>query len=402
MKITKFFVAALASLAMFSCSNDEEMTNDSKHQNTALSVSVANIMNGSRAVGPLAQGDKVYVDGTATLTIDYSVNSEVKQAQAELTFKDGECTAIDCKGVTNMTASKDDKKVTLWNVGTVTKVAVTINNGVKEIPAETSIENYVGIPAKQIPAYAEVNNPAVGNNQGQFNNKDGNTSAVPDYENYYFYDVTIQPKNTEFARIELSDIYFQAPTEGTKFQTLELKDVVLDNAIEKKGGTAFVHDFSKILAGTATWGLYHDAVATDNDMLTTSKGNGLPKPVSTTVDDVTTTTAQSFGYNFWAGQMPVLRLHFHAVAKTDAGVVVAPDQWAFVTEYQTTDGTKLTAADFVAGKIFRIKSAKIEEKNITPDPDGDKQYAIIVTVEPAEWAVTDINAVWNETETPKN
>lgn len=400
MKITKFFVAALASLAMFSCSNDEEMTNDSKHQNTALSVSVANIMNGTRAVGPLALGEKVYVDGTATLTIDYSVNGETKHASAELTFNEGECTGIDCKGTTNMTASKEDKKVTLWNVGTVTKVSVTINGGVDVLPAETSIKDYVSIPAKQIPAYAETTTIPLTENQGQFNNQAGNTSAVPDYKNYYFYDVTIQPKNTEFARIELSDIYFQAPEEGTKFQTLELKDVVLDNAIEEKGKDPIVHNFADILAGKdgATWGLYHDPVATDNDMLTTSKGNGLPKPK--TVDGVT--TAQSFGYNFWANQMPVLRLHFHAVAKTDAGVVVAPDQWAFVKEYQTTDGTKLTADDFVAGKIFRIKSAKIEEKNITPDPDGNKQYAIIVTVEPAEWAVTDINAVWNETETPKN
>lgn len=394
MKITKFFVAALASLAMFSCSNDEEMTGFGAPQNTALSVSVANIMNGTRAVGPLADGSKVYVDGTATLTIDYSVNSEAHSATAELTFKDGECTGIDCKGVTNMTASKDAKKVTLWNVGTVTKVAVSINGGVKELANGTSIENYVSTPAKDIPAYAEVTDFKTPVNQGTFNNKDGNTAAVPDYKNYYFYEVTLKPENKEFARIELSDIYFVAPDEGTKFQTLELKDVVLDKAIEKKGDNPIVLNFANILAGTAGWGLYHDAVSADNDMLTTSKDNGLPK-----ADNATT---QSFGYNMWAGQMPTIRLHFNAVAKDDAGVVVALDQWAFVTKYLDKDGTEMTAADFKAGTIYRITHAKIEEKNITPDPDGDKQFAVVVTVEPAEWAVTDIEAQWNESETVKN
>lgn len=399
MKITKFFVAALASLAMFSCSNDEEMTNASKHQNTALSVSVANIMNGSRAVGDLAADGKVWVNGTATLTIKYTVDGKDHTAIADLTFEEGQCKAIECKGDAednnkgNMTASADakDRTVTIWNVGTVHEVTVSINGGEKNIADGTSIADYVHKDPKAIPAYAEQKTFELSGKQDVFDDKDGNGAAVPDYKNYYFYEVTLKPENTEFARIELSDIYFVQPTDS-KFKSIKLEDVVLDEAIEKKGSSEkFIHNFA---ASTIQWGLYHDKVTSDNELVGTSENSGLPK--------VKDGVKQSFGYNMWAGQMPKLRLHFSA-ENADDKPVVAPNQWAYVTKYLKADGvTPMTADDFKAGVIYRIKHAKIEEKNITPDPDGNKQYAITVTVEPAEWAVTDISVEWNETETPKN
>lgn len=386
MKITKLFVAALAGMAMFSCSNEEEMTNTNP-KNTAISVSVANIMNGARAVGELAQGDKVYVDGTATLTIDYTLDGTQKKAEAKMVFKDGECTSIDCNDIPNMTSDKGAKTVHLWNVGIVNKVTVKINDGVKEIAAKTPITKYVSIPAKQIPAYVEQVPTQPTQNQEKFDNNLGNEKAVPDYKNYYMYQVTLQPKNTEFARIELGGIYFQAPDgeKGSKFQTLTLSDVCLDNAVVNKGD--IVEPLKLNVSGTINWGAYHDAVAANN-FLETSSTNSLPAAKEG--------VAQSYAYNFWADQMPIIRLHFTNASSSDPAVTVAPDQWAFVKEYQKTDGTKMTAADFKAGTIYRIKKAVISDNNISPDPYGNKQYAIVVTVEPAEWSVTDINAVWNE------
>lgn len=393
MKITKFFVAALASLAMFSCSNDEEMTNDSKHQNTALSVSVANIMNGSRAVGDLAAANEVWVNGEATLTINYNIGGTAKIATAKLTFEEGKCTAIvpDDASKAQMTTSSDDKMVTLWNAGTVGKVTVTINNGKKTIADGTSIENYVSIPAKEIPAYAE-DTPELTNNQGTFNTGGDNDAALPDYKNYYKYEVTLRPANTEFARIELSDIYYAEPEATRRFSELKLVDVVLDNAIQKKGDTTgkeinfAIADLTKI-----DWGFYHDKVTENNDMMDhTSAGNGLPVAVNG--------KTQSFAYNFWAKQLPIVRLHFKA--KEAAGKpVVAPDQWAFVDKYVKNGDvteTAMTADDFEAGVIYRITSAKLVDKNIVPDPKGDKQFAVVVTVEPVKWTVTDVDAIWHE------
>lgn len=387
MKITKFFVAALASLAMFSCSNDEEMTNDSKHQNTALSVSVANIMNGTRAVGDLAAAKEVWVNGTATLTINYTVGGTTpKTATAKLTFNEGKCTAIvpDDASKAQMTTSLADKKVTLWNAGTVGKVSVTINNGVDKITAGTSIKDYVGIPAKEIPAYAEAE-PTLSGNQGTFNTGGDNGAAAPDYKNYYYYEVALQLANTEFARIELSDIYYAEPEESSKFSVLELKDVVLDNAVQEKNAAAKVLNFAVEDMNTVDWGFYHDGTLTkDNNMLDhTSAGNGLP-----VADNGKT---QSFAYNIWAGQKPTLRLHFHAVGKDND---VAPDQWAFVTEYKDESGNKIDK--FEAGTIYRITSAKLVDKNITPDPEGDKRFAVVVTVKPVKWSVVDVNATWHE------
>lgn len=395
MKITKFFVAALASLAMFSCSNDEEMTNDSKHQNTALSVSVANIMNGTRAVGDLAVPNEeglVYVDGEATLTINYTIGGKAKTATAKLTFEEGKCTAIvpDEASKAQMTTSLTDKKVTLWNAGTVGTVSVTINNGKKSIGDGTSIEDYVGIPAKEIPAYAE-DTPELTNNQGTFNTGGNNGAAEPDYKNYYYYEVTLKPANTEFARIELSDIYYAEPEATRKFSELKLVDVVLDNAIQKKGDTTgkeinfAIADLTKI-----DWGFYHDQVTENNDMLNTKKGEGLPVAKNG--------KTQSFAYNFWAKQLPIVRLHFKA--KEAVGKpVVAPDQWAFVDKYVKKGDvaeTAMTADDFEAGVIYRITSAKLVDKNIVPDPKGDKQFAVVVTVEPVKWTVTDVDAIWHE------
>ena len=391
MKITKFFVAALASLAMFSCSNDEEMTNDSKHQNTALSVSVANIMNGSRAVGDLAAAKEVWVNGTATLTINYTVGGTTpKTATAKLTFNEGKCTAIvpDDASKAQMTTSLADKKVTLWNAGTVGKVSVTINNGVDKITAGTSIKDYVGIPAKQIPAYAEAV-PTLSGNQGTFNTGGDNGAASPDYKNYYYYEVALQLANKEFARIELSDIYYAEPDETSKFSELKLTDVVLDNAVQKKGEAATKLDFAKADMSTVNWGFYHDALTENNDMLQKVGGEGEKVPVR--IPGMVDGKTQSYAYNIWAGQKPTLRLHFHAVGKDQD---VAPDQWAFVTEYNDESGNPIDK--FEAGTIYRITSAKLVDKNIVPDPEGDKRFAVVVTVKPVKWSVVDVNATWHE------
>lgn len=406
MKITKFFVAALASLAMFSCSNDEEMTNDSKHQNTALSVSVANIMNGSRAVGDLAEAKKVWVNGTATLTIEYKVGDVAKTATATLKFNEGECTDIlpDEGSKAQMTTSKADKKVTLWNAGTVSKVSVTINGGVNEIAPKTSINDkvvlgvddenkpiekeYVNIPAKQIPAYAEAV-PTLSGNQGTFNTGGDNGAASPDYKNYYYYEVALQLVNKEFARIELSDIYYAEPDETSKFSELKLTDVVLDNAVQKKGEAATKLDFAKADMSTVNWGFYHDALTENNDMLQKVGGEGEKVPVR--IPGMVDGKTQSYAYNIWAGQKPTLRLHFHAVGKDQD---VAPDQWAFVTEYNDESGNPIDK--FEAGTIYRITSAKLVDKNIVPDPEGDKRFAVVVTVKPVKWSVVDVNATWHE------
>lgn len=352
-------------------------------------------MNGTRAVGDLAVPNEeglVYVDGVATLTINYTIGTTAKTATAKLTFEEGKCTAIvpDEASKAQMTTSLTDKKVTLWNAGTVGKVSVTINNGKKSINDGTSIEDYVGIPAREIPAYAE-DTPELTNNQGTFNTGGNNGAAVPDYKNYYYYEVTLKPANTEFARIELSDIYYAEPEATRKFSELKLVDVVLDNAIQKKGDTTgkeinfAIADLTKI-----DWGFYHDQVTENNDMLNTKKGEGLPVAKNG--------KTQSFAYNFWAKQLPIVRLHFKA--KEAAGKpVVAPDQWAFVDKYVKKGDvaeTAMTADDFEAGVIYRITSAKLVDKNIVPDPKGDKQFAVVVTVEPVKWTVTDVDAIWHE------
>lgn len=390
MKITKLFVAALAGLAMVSCSSDDEMTNQMP-KNTALSVKVSSIMNGgTRALGPAAApgaDGKVFVDGVATLTVNYTLdNTTDKEIVAKLTFKDGKCTAIDCQNADNVTADQDKKTVNVWNVGKVNSVKVTINNGVKTIADGTSIENYVSIPAKEIPAYAEEINPTLGKNQGAFNNQHGNASAVPDYKNYYLYEVTLTPENKEFARIELSGIYHKNG-QNSKFQTLKLQDVCLDNTIDAKGSSTL----NNINFGVAAidWGFYHDKFTPAADFLATNSTSTLPAQAEG--------VNQSFGYNFWAGQMPTIRLHFVDAKEKEGEAAVMPNQWAFVKEYKNaaTNAT-MTAADFKAGVIYRIVKAELADENILPTPDNDTENAIVVTVEPAYWTVTDINAVWAE------
>lgn len=90
---------------------------------------------------------------------------------------------------------------------------------------------------------------------------------------------------------------------------------------------------------------------------------------------------------------PQFKIYF-ANAEGQDGVVVTSPRYAMITAY--LDNETKEPILLQKGVIYRITSARLEDKHIIGDEGGNTLYGVEVTVVEASWDVKTIDAEWAE------
>lgn len=383
MKFNKFFMLAVAGLAMTACSSDEEVGSQLPKGVGAVSVRIANPSMG-RGVGV---GNEAAV--TVKAETDVVVTLEADKGSGTYTF-----TADKWNSATK-------KEVKFWNVVNPKSIKVTMNGGVVSYSADKSVADADLQEVANVPVYGEALNFKLSSDV-QNPNGDYQVGATPEDANkkYKMYEATVKLA-IPVARLEVGNIKHVAHTgegdDNCKYQTLSIAGVYLDNVVPngegveyKNGvfsnatGTAVDYSFDGV-NGTGVEAIFKDAIDEANKNFL-APGAQWP-----------TTETQVFGYNFFgcdAAKMPKFKIYFSESASVNPDAPLPAPRYAMITKYKNAEGAELTA--FEPGKIYRITQAFLDDKNIIGDEGGNTMYGVTVTVEEARWQPVNITADWQE------
>lgn len=363
MRLSKSLLWAFAGLGMFACSSEEVVPEGGDMSgNGVVEVTIMAPNDFTRSVENATQGDN---------------NVKVK---GELTIK---LTATEGSGEQTVTlngTSQQSINVKFWGVKNPQKVEAYINDGEKVTDATSIVNsaapNMQALP-ENIPAYGETSNIKL----------TGETAVGAEGKNYEMYEATVT-MSIPVARLEISGITHvdhQGPENGgeneCKYSELTIDGIYLDKVLATKGA-ASVTDYRMPAKDGIAAPILWDAISTPNDFL---------KPGA--VWPAEATTAKAYAYNFYpsAGEQPIVKIYFASAKSKDENNPVASPRYAMIKSYKTVGGDDFK---FEAGHIYRITKVTLLDKNIIGDEEGNTSYGVDVTVEEAQWTVTDLNPEW--------
>lgn len=397
MKVNKFFMLGLAGLAFAACSNEEEIGNQFPDGNGAVSVRILNpaVTRAVVAGTTESNGDNVQITGTLTVTLTYDTDKT-------------QSISINASDITSSTVLK------FWNITNPSKVEASVNGGQEDY---SSVQINATSPAMQampnvIPAYGA----AIGNDDIKLTNQSGTpdlnnqydennsstsgkteTGAVEgdDKKTYQMYSAEIKME-IPVARLEVSGITHIEHPEGSscKFKTLTIDGVYMDCLYETGSATSTTNYYWGTNASTGLpigigtkEAILKDEINLGVSFLKTAGAASAPMFPSE--------AGKVYAFNFYPGeQNPIFKIYFAQAEAADNASPILQPRYAMISKYKASaDATEELKME--AGKIYRIKSAKLDDGNIIENEDGgDLVYGLTVTVEEATWEVVDIVAEW--------
>lgn len=388
MKINKLFLLGLAGLAFTACSSDEDVTTQSglPAGKGAISVKIVNpaVTRALTGTTPGASGSAISVKGDLVVSL-YEKNNLTTPAQT---------LTIDADEVTNTTELK------FWNVTNPGKITVSINDG-RNSYENVDITDMQDLPAA-IEAYGETTAFTKTNETGSPNlSNDGKTEEGAndgdDTKVYQMYEASITMA-IPVARLEVSGIthvtHAGAPDDVCEYAKLTIAGAYLDDLCQYGGsysnGTysaaTNVGDYcwlenQKPSLGTGATAILKDEITGDETARSFLTGTW---PAN----------GEAFAYNFYAsGTNPIFKIYFDKSEGASTSEPRPAPRFAMITKYVDKQGGDVT---FENGKIYRITSAELSDKNIIGDEEGNTLYGVTVTVTEAEWSIVDINAEWKQ------
>lgn len=405
MKVNKFLMLGIAGLAFAACSNEEDGFNvtPTPEGSGAVTIRIAN----PSAVTKAALTPTDPTDGTAgettikidgTLTIDLYESSNLSTPAQTMTLPAADVTTT--------------TELTFWNVTDPEKITVSINDG----QAAYNGENVVAITELQmepekIPAYGETTSFTLTSETGSPNFDNDNESDAgnkheqgaseeDEVKTYQIYTASIKMA-IPVARLEIGNItHVDHAEEGTtcEYSNLTVKGTYMDH-LYTAGGAYTGNGAPSSVYSAATGNVsnyYWSAGIGQGDaekILYTEYENSL----TFIGDDAVAALPENnqvYAYNFYVGATaPMFKIYFDASEGSNVQEPRPAPRFAMITKY-TTDGTN--EVTFEPGKIYRIKSATLDDKNIIGDEEGNTLYGVTVTVTEAEWSIVDIEANWAE------
>lgn len=359
MRLTKSLLWAFAGLGMFACSSEDVVPEGGDMSgNGVVEVKIVAPNDFTRSLENATTGENnsnVKVKGTLTIKLTATEGSDEEVVQL-----DGSGTPINVK---------------FWGVKNPQKIEAYVNDGEK-VTDVTSIVN-ASAPNMQakpeaIPAYGETTKITLS----------GETLEEAEGKTYEMYKATVAMK-IPVARLEISGIkHVTHPVEGEdvcKYASLTIDGIYLDKVLATKGATS-VTDYCYPAAGNIAAPILWDAISGENNFLKEgAEWPAVEKP------------AKAYAYNFYpsAGEQPLVKIYFANATSIYSDNTLAQPRYAMIKTYNRDPDFK-----FEAGRIYRIKNVTLLDKNIIGDEEGNTTYGVDVTVEEAQWTVTDLDAEW--------
>lgn len=381
MKLTKSLFLAFAGLGLFACSNEDVIENQLPAGSGAVSVKLVNPALTSRTITDPTSGDAgTPISITGDITVSLYEQSDLNTPAQTLTINAGNISA--------------DTKLTFWNVTAPGKITVSINGGQADY-ANVPLANVQQEPSK-IPAYGETStftktaqtgSPTLENDdkteQGA-NNGDENKT-------YQLYSATVTMA-IPVARLEVSGIT-HVDGGACAYSKLTIAGAYMDNLYTQGGSYGD--------------GVYSDAIALQDYCWLAGQQPSLGTGIDAVLKDEITgnddernfktgtwpADGDAFAYNFYAGtDNPIFKIYFDNSESVDPLNPLPAPRYAMITKYKNLEGE----VTFENGKIYRIISAELADKNIIGDEGGNTLYGVEVTVEEAVWTPVNITAEWAE------
>lgn len=404
--MNKFFMLGLAGLAFAACSNEDAIDNGNPTPkgSGAVTIRIANPSVATKAITDPTAGTAgettILIDGT--LTIELYEASNVNSPAQKMTLP-----ALDVTTATELT---------FWNVTDPYKIAVHINDG--QYAYNGTGENAVDITTlqmepEQIPAYgetttftltAETGSPIIANdNDNNDVENPGNKQeqgANEGDQNKVYQIYTAQVKMAiPVARLEIGNItHVDHASESTtcEYSNLTVKGTYMDHIYTVGGtytGNGAANSTYTLSAGNPANYYWADGIGQGdaekilyNEYETSLTFIG-DEPVTALPEN-----DQVYAYNFYVGaNAPQFKIYFDSSEGSNVAEPRPAPRFAMITKY-TTDGTN--EVTFEPGKIYRIKSAVLNDENIIGDEEGNTLYGVTVTVTEATWSIVDIQADW--------
>lgn len=390
MKLTKSLFLAFAGLGLFACSNEEVVENQLPAGSGAVSVKLVNPALGSRAIADPTDGDA----GTTTIPITGEITVSLYEQGNPGT--PAQTLTIDAGNI------EADTKLTFWNVTAPGKITVSINGGQADY-ANVLLGNVQQAPSG-IPAYGETSaftktnqtgSPILANdNDGTGNKTEQGAEEGDQNKTYQLYSATVTMA-IPVARLEVSGITHVDEGSSCAYSKLTIAGAYMDNLYTKGGSYnngaysdgSIPQDYCWLAGQKPSLGTGIDAVLKD-EITGDESARNFKTGTWPAVD-------KAFAYNFYAGtDNPIFKIYFDNSESVDPSNPLPAPRYAMVTKYTNADGSG--DVTFENGKIYRITSAKLADKNIIGDEGGNTLYGVEVTVTEATWSLLDIEAEWAE------
>lgn len=401
MKLNRFFMLGLAGLAFAACNNEDEAVNNGTQfkGNGAVSVRIVSPDVMTRNAGgatPGGNNSTVAIEGDLTITL----TGKKLDAEGNPTVPYEETITIDAETLKSQ-SEENATVLKFWNIAVPEKLTASINGGVANYSA-------VGIgtlqaEASAIPAYGETINFTLSTDQaGQspdHNNdndkkEDGteqgaDENGADDETVYQMYEASVVMA-IPVARLEVSNI-MHVEHAGEPDDVCIFTNLVADGAY-MDGYTTVGGAYSESTHKYSNGGEAGDF--SFNGRNGTGDQSALRDVITLGSFKSGETLAGPFTYNFYAnGTNPQFKIYFG----TAEGTNIIEPRYAMITNYKKSTGDgNFEPVTFENGKIYRILSATLKDKNIIGDEGGNTLYGVEVTVEEATWTVVDIEADWAE------
>ena len=348
MKLNKFFMLAMAGLAMTACSNDDEMGNNLSG-NGVVEVKIVAPQSRALETPDASTDNKVTVEGDIYVKLTAAVGTETKK--------------IDL-------STGGTHTVKFFGVQGPSQIEAWVNKGDEKGLGQTNIDDLeIQVIPRKIPAYGISKDIKLA---GKTDTSDGKT--------YEMYEAKVEMK-IPVARLEISGITHKHADEGAKckYSELSIDGIYLDKVSTTLGGN--VVDYSWPATSTATMPILKDDIVAPNNFLS---GNVWPAQAD---------PAQAYAYNFYPSedQMPIVKIYFANAIASDTQNPVSKPRYAVIKSYNGNSNFK-----FEAGNIYRITNVELDDKNIIGDEEGNILYGVDVTVTEAQWSVVDLTGQWEE------
>lgn len=347
MKFNKFFMLAVAGLAMTACSSDEEVGNNLSGNGVVEVKIAAPQLRALVDATPGTNGAPVKVEGQITVKLTATKGSAEKTVE----IKDGVV-----------------QPVKFYDVQGPSKVEAWVNGGNTNGIGQTNIdEQAMQVLPKNIPAYGSSSTI---NLTGKTETSDG--------KKYEMYGATVQ-MNIPVARLEISNIkHVDKDQASCKYSKLSIDGIYLDKVSPTLGVSAVDYSWPAVEGG-AQLPILREEITTNTNFL---MPNGIWPEAS-----------KAYAFNFYPNenQQPIVKIYFAEATASDEANPVSQPRYAVIKSYNNDPQFK-----FQAGKIYRITEVNLEDKNIIGDEEGNTLYGVDVTVKEAQWSVVDVTGQWEE------
>lgn len=398
MRLNKYFMLGLAGCAFAACSNEDVGGNQ--------------FPEGSGAV-------TIRIESPALTKALGESHKDAENQKVPVTPKEGTNVTITLTGEDNYNESVDipatawgtTKTVTFWNVKKPTLVTVVMNGGQQSYAGVSIVANDKNLQeVESVAAYGETSvfeltgntsSPKVDDEyQGGYNSGD-------EKKTYQMYKATVQLA-IPVARLEvggITHITTDHTTAECKYTKLTIAGVYMDKLYATGEGVAYSNSaFPVVSGGTVTnycWkekkvdadknlGIGIDAILKD------AIGEGDSGESFLENSKVWPANNQVYGYNFFGADgkenLPIFKIYFSESTARDRSNPLPAPRFAMIMTYKTEAGDEITK--FEPGHIYCITSAKLQDKNIIGDEEGNTLYGVEVTVKEAVWKVETITADW--------